>query len=294
MNSPLVSIGLPLVNERIQDVEFAVRSIYAQSVSSWELFIFCDGSSDAHVRRLSEISDPRIRILRNPSSKGIAHSLNRLAQMARGEYLAILAADDAWVPNRLQIQLDRLTDSDAPDVLAGQMAIISDAHTVEGGQARAVIPSRTSGWVSGTPISHATAMARTRWFQEHPYDESLMRAQDRAFWITAHRGNKIEILDEILYYYRVPTIPNYRKYARSCSYARKVIRTYGHQVCPWRIVLAIYIKSLVKQGIIAIAYAAGRYPDVYRRRLIQMSDHEKQSHLENLSRVFETPVPGWD
>lgn len=293
MPTPLVTIGLPLVNEPIEDIEFAIKSIYAQSFTNWELIIFCDGSSDSHGDRLKEISDPRVTLVRNPTPTGIGRNLNRLASMARGEYIAILAADDAWPTNRLEIQLKHLTMPTAPDVSAGQMLIISDSETIQGGQPLAEIPNRESGWVSGTPISHATAMARTRWFQDHPYDESLLRAQDRAFWIIAHRGSSIEILDDILYYYRVPTLPNFKKYTRSCKFARRVIWNYGPRICSRGSVISIYLESFVKQTIVSLAYATGQFDKVYQRRLLELDHGVRGFHERQLGIISDTQVPGW-
>jgi glycosyltransferase involved in cell wall biosynthesis len=294
MAQPLVTIGLPLVNEPLADVELAVRSIYAQDVVDWELIIFCDGSSDEHVARLRAISDSRVSIVRNPSPRGIGSNLNRLAHMATGKYIAILASDDLWAPDRLTVQLARLEGHNPPDVLAGQMIVISDSTTVEGAQKPAVVPESPRGWVASTPISHATAMARTEWFRDHPYDESLIRAQDRAFWITAHNGTSIEILDNEIYYYRVPKPISYRKYARSMRYTRRVIWTYGRKLCTIRELLSIFIESAIKQAITAVLTVAGGASMLYYRRIDPLTEDARRRHEKILRTISGTPVPGWD
>lgn len=291
---PLVSIGLPLVNEPLEDVEFAIQSIFGQTVQAWELFIFCDGSSDSHYERFQAIDDARVTVLRNESPRGIANSLNRLAQIANGEYIAILASDDAWPLDRLEVQLAHLRGDPALDVSAGQMVIIDEAGAVVGGQSPARLPREASGWVSGTPVSHATAMASKGWFLSHPYDESLLRAQDRAFWIASHQDSRIEIMDEVLYYYRVPMLPNYRKYARSCGFARAVIWKYGPLVCSRPEVVRIYLEAWVKQGIVAVAYAMGLYPKVYQRRLVEIPSEEMNHHSRMLQDIAAVSVPGWE
>ncbi len=171
-----VTVGIPMVREPLSQIELAVRSVYAQTFADWELVFFADGSPDEHIDLLRSIDDPRVRIIVNESSQGIASSLNRLADIADGKYIAILAADDMWTPQRLAIQVARLEEDDAPDVLAAQMVIISDDETVEGAQKPARIqttradgsrvpPSRMRRlWrvVSGFDHTHTTSRSSER------------------------------------------------------------------------------------------------------------------------------------
>ncbi|MDR2997032.1 MAG: glycosyltransferase family 2 protein [Microbacterium sp.] len=293
MPGPLVTIGIPLVNEDMAEIRLAVRSVYAQSLPDWELVFFCDGSSAERVRMLEGIDDPRVSIIVNETSQGIASSLNRLADMATGKYIAILAADDMWTPDRLEKQIARMEEADAPDVLAAQMVVISDSVTVEGAQKPARVPNSSRGWVEGTPISHATAVARSGWFRDHPYDTRLIRAQDRAFWIRSHKGSRIEIMDEAVYFYRVPKPLSYRKYAWGSKYARQVIWRYGREVCSVPAVAVIYAKSLVKQAVVAAATLLGRSDRLYYRRIDPLTGPELEALRRDLEEISRTTVPGW-
>ncbi|NYD54592.1 glycosyltransferase involved in cell wall biosynthesis [Microbacterium pseudoresistens] len=268
--------------------------MYAQTFTDWEVVFFLDASPPDRVEHIKKIDDPRVSYVVNDTRRGIGSHLNRLASMARGEYIAILAADDAWTPDRLTVQLQRLTQEDAPDVLAGQMIIISDSKTVEGAQKAAHVPDDARGWVAGTPISHATAMARTAWFRDHPYDESLIRAQDRAFWIEAHVGSTIEILPDVVYYYRVPKPLSYKKYAWSSKYARRVIWKYGRRVLSTPQVMKIYAESVVKQAIVALTTIGGGSSKLYYRRVDPLTPEEIARHQRIIEEVGRTEVPGWD
>lgn len=244
---PTFTIGIPMVNEPLAQIQLAIQSVFAQSLTDWELIFLCDASPDEHVTQLNTIEDIRARVIHFKQPGGIARSLNTLAREAKGRFIAILAADDAWPTDRLELQRARMDAPNPPDVLAGQMLVISDESSVEGMQRKAVLPRTTEGWVAGTPISHATAIATPEWFQQHPYDESLIRAQDRAFWITSHQNSTIEILDDFLYFYRVPKPIPYKKYAWSSKYARRVIWKYGPDVISHLKVIRILIESVLKQ-----------------------------------------------
>lgn len=290
---PCFTIGIPLVNEPIRQIELAVRSIYAQSVTDWELILLCDETPPETVEHLKRITDPRVRVEAFAERGGIARSLNHLAKIANGRFIAILAADDAWPVKRLEVQQLRMLGPNPPDVLAGQMLIISDDFVVEGQQRKAVLPARSSGWVASTPISHATAIATVGWFREHPYDEKLLRAQDRAFWITSHKNSTIEIMDDIVYYYRVARPLNYRKYAMSSKYTRQAIRRHGPLVASRAEVLRIYFASILKQMAMLLSVTVGGTEVLYRRRIEPISDDLRRRTIAELRDIAVKEVPGW-
>ena len=83
----------------------AVDSILAQTLRDFELIVIDDASSDRTPELLAEYSDPRIRVIRNPSNLGPGAARNRGLRLARGKYIAVQDADDASVPNRLAQQV---------------------------------------------------------------------------------------------------------------------------------------------------------------------------------------------
>ncbi len=93
----------------------AVRSALAQTVTAIEVIVIDDGSTDATaaiVERLAA-SDSRIRIVRQARG-GVSAARNRGLAEARGRWVALLDADDVWLPARLERQLNFLTAN--PDV----------------------------------------------------------------------------------------------------------------------------------------------------------------------------------
>lgn len=101
---PLVSFYMAARNAEAY-VEEALRSMLAQSVDDFELLALDDGSTDATFDVLMSVQDPRITVLQNESNLGIPKSLNRLLDLAAGEYLAHMDADDICLPHRLEKQL---------------------------------------------------------------------------------------------------------------------------------------------------------------------------------------------
>lgn len=102
-------------HEHVATLRYAVRSVQAQSVQDFELFIVGDGVTDATRALVAELAgeDDRIRFFdfaKGPR-KGECHRHTAL-QEARGRIVAYLGDDDGWMPNHLAVVDDLLTDAD--------------------------------------------------------------------------------------------------------------------------------------------------------------------------------------
>ena len=97
----------------------AIESVLAQSYDDWELLIADDGSTDGSLetaRRDAARHPGRIRALPpvDGGRTGASRTRNRAIAEATGEYLALLDADDIWLPTKLDAQVGRLAHR--PDV----------------------------------------------------------------------------------------------------------------------------------------------------------------------------------
>lgn len=109
---PAVSIVLIFFNAA-RFIDEAIQSAFAQTYSDWELILVDDGSNDASTRiarRCAECYPERIRYLEHPNhvNRGMSAARNLGIRHARGDYVALLDADDVWLPDKLQYQLEIL------------------------------------------------------------------------------------------------------------------------------------------------------------------------------------------
>jgi hypothetical protein len=99
----------------VAPLRLAVRSVQAQSVQDFELFIVGDGVGDATRALVAELAaqDDRIRFFdfQKGPRKGECHRHTAL-QEARGRIVAYLGDDDCWMPNHLAVLDDLLSDAD--------------------------------------------------------------------------------------------------------------------------------------------------------------------------------------
>jgi glycosyltransferase involved in cell wall biosynthesis/SAM-dependent methyltransferase len=107
--APRVSVVVIFLNaERFLDE--AIQSVLGQTRQDWELLMVDDGSSDgssAIARRHAERDPERVRYLEHPGHRnlGMSASRNLGIHHARGEYVALLDADDVWLPEKLARQV---------------------------------------------------------------------------------------------------------------------------------------------------------------------------------------------
>src|SRR5437867_4347597 len=100
---PSISVVLPVYNCP-HYVGEAIDSILAQSYADFELIVINDGSTDETPRVLERVRDSRVRLYAQ-ENRGLAATLNRGIELARGRYIARQDQDDASLPERLEKQV---------------------------------------------------------------------------------------------------------------------------------------------------------------------------------------------
>src|SRR6185295_6713297 len=179
--TPAVSIGLPF-HDAAATLPDAIRSIFAQSFEDWELLLVDDGSNDGSLACARSIRDPRVSVHSDGVNRQLSYRLNQIASLARGEYLARMDADDLMHPDRLALQVQRLRERPAIDVLGtAACAIDASARPLGIRGERPPGPSVRSVLHDGGFV-HPSVIARAAWFREHPYDPSYVRAEDLELW----------------------------------------------------------------------------------------------------------------
>ncbi len=158
----MVSVVIPVYRaERFLDE--AIESVRAQAYSDWELLLVDDGGADgsAAIAKRHAARDPRrVRLLAHPNgeNRGASASRNLAIRHARGAYIALLDADDVWLPGKLEAQV-RLMDAN-PEVgmLYGNSLYWYSWTGAPGDQARDRVPAL--GFVGDTIVDPPSLLAR--------------------------------------------------------------------------------------------------------------------------------------
>lgn len=195
-----VSVLLPVYNGS-RYLEGAARGILNQTWRDLELLVLDDGSTDDSSRIANGLNDPRVRVLRSESNRGLAATLNRGLEAATADIVARQDADDLSHPTRLERQVKFLNTH--PDVgLVGTQAWVVDET---GRCLKAVdlaLEHESLVWqmLFDNPFVH-TSVAFRKGLVTSPhrgYDESLPYNQDFELWIRLARLSRVANLRERL------------------------------------------------------------------------------------------------
>lgn len=112
----MISVVIPLYNKESQ-IAKTLRTVLCQTFQDFEIVIVNDGSTDNSVSEVEKISDSRIRLI-NQANAGVSAARNKGIEEARGEYVALLDADDEWFPDYLATQMQLAETYPQCDVFA--------------------------------------------------------------------------------------------------------------------------------------------------------------------------------
>ena len=184
-DQPRVSVILTAYNEE-RYIRRAVDSILAQTFTDFELILLDDGSTDGTWEIMQEFDDPRIRRERLGRA-GRSRALNHGLSLARGEYIAIMDADDESLPERLARQVAFLDSHPAISILGTAYykydAMRDERYIRCHPQADEDI---RRAMAIGIPICHGSVMFRKAVVEKvGGYDENIPDAEDLELWLRA-------------------------------------------------------------------------------------------------------------
>jgi len=192
MSPPTVSAVLPAWNAA-RWVGRAVRSALAQTLPPCEVIVADDGSTDGTAQAAA--ITPQIRVLRLPH-RGQAATTNAAIREARGEWVAILHADDEWLPEKTAVQLAALPRLPEAGVIYSDLMLVSPA----GDEIGRFLPGKAhaaEGWVFDALIEQcfvlpSSALIRRSLFAQEglSFPEDLEVALDYELWLRAARRHR--------------------------------------------------------------------------------------------------------
>jgi glycosyltransferase involved in cell wall biosynthesis len=175
---PLISAVIPSYNYG-RFVCDAAQSALAQTYAPIEVIVVDDGSTDDTRERLEPYSD-RIRYIYQENG-GLSAARNTGIREARGEWIALLDADDLWHPQKLAVQLQAARAVPGSGLIGAMPAemfpqILPAEPVVKRLTVRDLLLS--------VPFGPSSALIRKKAFEKvGAFDESLKSVEDRDMWL---------------------------------------------------------------------------------------------------------------
>lgn len=201
---PRVSILMTIYNAAPYLRE-SIDSLLAQSFADWELVVIENGSTDASPNILASYSDNRIRAHVFSKNIGRTPALQYAFERSRGEFIAVLDADDVSSPERLERQVG-LLDACPEVVLVGAWVQYIDEESKVFAAWRPPVDSEQLhdclGWVN--PMVHSAVMFRSDAANAvGGYSGRFIYAQDFGLILELAQRGRLAIIDDYLCKFRV-------------------------------------------------------------------------------------------
>ena len=107
----LTSIILATYNER-ENICEVIRGVFEHVRGEVEVIVVDDDSPDQTWRRVAEMNDPRVKVIRRVSTRGLASAFNRGIIESQGDIVGWMDADTTMPVKLLPVMIDRLSHHD--------------------------------------------------------------------------------------------------------------------------------------------------------------------------------------
>ena len=177
-----ISVVIPTYN-RAALLPRALDSVLEQSYPALEVIVVDDGSTDNSPDVLKSYL-PDITVI-HQENMGVSAARNRGIRQARGEWIALLDSDDAWMKDKLKNQYDFHLRNPGLDIFQSQEIWIRNGRRVNLKKKHL----KSGGWIfkKALPLCiispSAVIFTRALWRETGGFDPALPVAEDYDFWL---------------------------------------------------------------------------------------------------------------
>lgn len=201
----LVSVLLPVYNEKREYIQASLDSMKSQTYSNIEILVLVDNPlyPDIDYLREEEVKDHRIHVHVNDRNIGLPESLNNGIDIAKGEYICRMDADDISETYRIADQLDYLK-SNRLDLVGGLIEVIDEGgnHLYSIDKLPAKPESVAKALKYNNCVMHPTWLGKSKEFASRY--RSMPLCEDYDFLIRCQlRGSRIGNLQKTVVRYRM-------------------------------------------------------------------------------------------
>lgn len=208
---PLVSVCIPAYNnaEYILDT---IDSILNQTYRNIELIVVDDCSSDNTAEVVESVRDERVKLYRNEKNLGMVGNWNHCLELASGEYIKLICADDMIDADAIEREAKAMQENPTANLVESDTRLVD----MSGKKTGAFKRYHKSGLVKGTKVAK-TALLVQNYFgapvnnlirksalkQVGGFDTSFTYILDFDLWVSLACTGDVYIIHEFLNSFRI-------------------------------------------------------------------------------------------
>lgn len=255
-SEPLISVIVPAYNHEDYVTE-CLESLAAQTYPNMEVLVIDDGSKDgtkATIETFLQVTNRPVFSFVSRPNAGLCATLNEGLSKAKGDYIAFIASDDIWLPEKLSRQILYMEEN------PGTGLVFSDAYIMRGTkqtnekwtdykrmlrnffyQGRA-LPGVYERLMIYTFIPALTVILRKSVLDTVGYFDERLAYEDDDMWLRFARKTDLAFIDEPLATYRMhATNISNSKYFMLKGYAQTIRKHLGEEPLKSRPLWAVKI-----------------------------------------------------
>lgn len=280
-NEGLITVAIPTFNNA-ETVRSCLNSVLGQNYSNIEIILFDDNSNDeTNTVIASFLPNSKIRYFSDTKNRGVAFRRNQITQLARGEYIAVLDADDYMLPERI-VKQKAILDSNESIQVVGSFAYSVNRDTNSIFLKTTNIKSQKIYLLLKNTVIHSSIMGRKQWFLDNKYDSEMKRCQDMELWYRSLDTDIFYVIKNplIIYTEQIDKV----KIESSYQYMFKVISKHKKQLSKFQqflLIIVINFKLVFLRAIPWSVYMRIAYS--LRKRISKNENRKIINFLKSLS-----------
>ncbi|MGI8469851.1 MAG: glycosyltransferase family 2 protein [Pyrinomonadaceae bacterium] len=202
---PLVSVIIPNYNYA-QYLREAIDSVLRQTYENIEIIVVDDGSKDESKEVLQSCGDKIETVFQQ--NLGVSAARNNGVRKSVGEFIALLDADDMWLPEKIERQIQKFTENSEIGLVHVGVEEFDDAGNI--------LKTRLNGMAG--EVSHELLLSKNavilgggsgmmiprKVFEEvEGFDLRLLTSADWDLFYRVSRSYKVGFVNEVLLRYRI-------------------------------------------------------------------------------------------
>lgn len=199
-------------------LEQSINAVYAQTYTNIQLIVTDDCSIDGSVALIQQLKAERnFETVINEKNIGLNATLARALALAKGEYIAIISADDYMLPHKTATEYNFLKQHDFEAVYANGFSVENNNQRLiklnpvfQSGNNKAIL-EYVYQYDWGAPLLQSGLFHKTVWVHTLPLRVQY-KSDDWAFLIYTFQHFKTGFINEPVFCYRLHANNTFKKY----------------------------------------------------------------------------------